>query len=435
MIGILRQSWRNFFRNLHRYRVLLLALVIITALLTAVLGSVLGMHRALREKASRYFAGDVIVLGFAGTGKSTIEDPEKVAEAIDLLPERGVELRARSRRSTHYEPENTELFFAGYWTPQRRLVGVEWELERPILANFDFVAGGVPDAGDQEGVLISSATAEELRISVGDALLVSIRSDRGRINTGELLVRGIYEESSFFGFTTYLHRRALNRLREAPEDEVNEMGVYLENPTRQEGVAAETLAAALAQELPSFGVLKTREAYERAARVRRERREYGVVTLGAQLAEINDLLGAITLIAGAVMALFLGITVVGVSNTFTMIVWERTREIGTLRALGMQRARAVALFLAEALFLGLFGVAVGGTLGVGILAGLRNLVEFPPNVVTTLFLTGGRLAWEMPPWGIPAVGMLAVIASLFGALRAAVRAGRLDPVEALRHRN
>ena len=136
-------------------------------------------------------------------------------------------VRTWSRRSTYYELGNIELFFVGYYAQLRRLVGVEWKLERPILSNFLFADGGVPDDGDEEGILISSATATMLNARVGDAVLVSIRSDRGRSNTVELIVRGIYTESSFFGFTGYLYRRTLNRLREASDDTVNEIGAVL----------------------------------------------------------------------------------------------------------------------------------------------------------------------------------------------------------------
>ena len=133
------------------------------------------------------------------------------------------------------------------------------------------------------------------------------------------------------------------------------------------------------------------------------------------------------------MVLFLGIVTVGVSNTWTMVVWERTREIGTLRALGMQRTGTVGLFLLEALFLGLGGVILGGGLGVALLAGIQRWIRFEPNAFTTLFLTQGRLAWTLPGWGLLGIAGLAVGASLFGALRAAVRAGAVNPVEALRH--
>ncbi|HKK49051.1 MAG TPA: FtsX-like permease family protein [Alkalispirochaeta sp.] len=442
--GLFTAAWRNFIRNLRRYRVLLVALILIVMALTGVLGTMLGLQEAVREKAGRYFAGDLVVLGYQGTGSSLIEDPQAVAAAVEALAagadappgdetHRPVDLRTWSRRSTYYNLDTIELFFAGYYTRQRRMVGVEWDLERPVLENFEYAAGGVPEEGDETAILISTATARALGIGVGDDLLVSIRSDRGRTNTADFIVSGIYIESSFFGYTAYVHRAALNRLREAPEDRVNEIGVYLRNAADEERAAAALTDALAAQGLPTFDVMTDRAAYSAEAGRGRDQREYGVVTLGAQLNEITELLGAITIIAGVVMVLFLGIVTVGVSNTWTMVVWERTREIGTLRALGMQRTGTISLFLLEALFLGVTGVILGGVLGVGLLAAIERWVSFAPNAFTTLFLTQGRLAWNLPWWGLAGIAGLAVGASLFGALRAAVRAGGVHPVEALRH--
>jgi ABC-type lipoprotein release transport system permease subunit len=76
---------------------------------------------------------------------------------------------------------------------------------------------------------------------------------------------------------------------------------------------------------------------------------------------------------------------------------------------------------------------LGSGLGVGLLASIERWVRFEPNAFTTLFLTQGRLAWDLPWWGVGAISGLALGASLFGALRAAVRAGSVHPVEALRH--
>ncbi len=443
-------AWRNFVRNLKRYRILLVALVLIVSALTVVLGTVLGLASGIRLKASRYFAGDLVILGFDGSGGSEISDSAGIEGAVASVTvgpgaERraqngdssvpSFQLRALSRRSTYYDFINIELFFAGYYTRQRRLVGVEWSLERPILADFDFVAGGVPADGDEDAILISTATARDLEIAVGEPVLVSIRSDRRRTNTAEYIVRGIYAESSFFGYTGYIHRRALNRLREAPEENVNEIGIYLSpgQADDEETIATVITAALAAEGLPVFDPLFTRQAYVDGARVDRDPRAYGVVTVGAQLSEITDLLDAITLIAAAIMALFLGIVIVGVSNTWTMVVWERTREIGTLRAIGMQRLRTVALFLLEAVFLGGLGVILGFALGLGLLAGVSTWVEFDPNAFTTLFFTRGRLPWRVPLWGAVAIAALAIGASVIGALRAAIRAGWVDPVEALRH--
>lgn len=431
--GFVYPAWRNYIRNMHRYRVLLFALIIISMVLTSVLAAVLGMREGLYEKASRYFAGNVVVLGYSGSGDSLIEHPGQVKEALDVLEEDGLGLKTFSKRSTYYEATNIELFFSGYWTKQRRLVGVEWQLERPVLKDFDFVAGGVPADGDEDAVLISTAAARQLHIDVGDELLVSIRSNRGRTNTAELIVRGIFAETSFFGYTPYMHRTTLNRLKEAPPERVNEMGFYLERPIADQKEAARLVVEKLSRSFPSFGVLNTRDEYNTVSRKKHEERHYGVVTVAAQLEEINDLLSALTIIAGAVLLMFLGITVVGVSNTFTMIVYERTKEVGTLRALGMQKGRAVGAFLLESVFLGFTAVSGGIILGVAGLEAVRRFVEFPPNFATTLFLTQGRLRWTLPGWAILAIAALVIVSSILGSLRSSFRAGKMRPVEALSH--
>jgi ABC-type lipoprotein release transport system permease subunit len=311
-------------------------------------------------------------------------------------------------------------------------VGVEWARERPVLSGFDFAAGGVPEGGERDAVLISTAVAEDLRVQVGDALIIQITSERGRANTAELTVRGIYRESSFFGYTTYIHRETLNLLDEAPQDRVNEIGVYLERPREQEARAARAITAALGKRFPTVPVIETRETYQRIFHPNREERHYGTVTLEAQLTEITDLLFAVTAIATVIIVLFLGIVAIGVGNTYTMIVYERTREIGTLRALGMPRARTITLFLLESLFLGVTGVVLGGALGVGVLEAIRLWVGFPVRSWTTLFMVGGHLQWSLAPSQVVTVALVAVGASLLGAVRAAVRAGFTRPVDALR---
>lgn len=434
VIGLAALAWRNFSRNLNRYRVLLAALTLVVACLVLILGTVMGMSESLRGKASRYFAGDVVVLGYDGSGRSLITDPEAVREALDEAIERsGIPVVTRSERSTYYEATNAMLFFAGYYARQRRLVGVEWERERPILSTFDFVEGAVPSDGDREGILISTAIADALGARVGDEILVSVVTERGRSNTVDLFVRGIFAESSFFGYTSYLERWALNRVLELPEERVNEIGLYLADPLQDERRAARAITAALAERVPTFPVLRDRDMYSQAARERRDERAYGVVTLEAQLEEITDLLNAIILIAGVVIVLFLGIVVIGVSNTYAMIVFERTREIGTLRALGMQRGRTIVLFLLESLYLGLSGVILGVLTGTVVLEILRRTMVFGGPGWATLFLVQGRIQWSLPAVGIAAISALALAASFVGCLRAAVRAGFIRPVDALRH--
>lgn len=413
---------------------LLLAVALVSGLLTVMLGVTIGAQTSLRAKTARYFAGDVTILGYQNDGLSRIDAIEPVLTAVDALAQSDISLDAVTLRSTYYRLNDIELFASGYSVRQRRLVGVEWDRERSSLAGFAFVDGSVPDGGDREAILLSSATARELQVRVDDIVTLSIRSIRGSVSSDLFRVAGIFDEESFFGFTSYIQRESLNRLREISSDTVNEVGIHLSDANRDEIRAARMLTDALIEQgLPSFGLLQTRNAYNTEAAAARDQREYGLVTLSAQLQEITALVDAVGIVAGTVVVLFLAIVSVGVSNTWTMVVWDRTREIGTLRAIGVSRVGVAVLLLAEAVFLALHG-AILGLAGGGIMAVVTRWVRFPSNGATELLLQQRRVDFVLPAWAIASIVVLVLAASLIGAARGTLRAARVPAAEAMRAR-
>ena len=122
----------------------------------------------------------------------------------------------------------------------------------------------------------------------------------------------------------------------------------------------------------------------------------------------------------SLLALLIG--VLGIANTMAMSVFERTREIGILRALGWSRWQILAHIETEAVALGLAGGLVGIVLGWGALRALATLPR-------TASLVSASRHW---PLLAEAVGVAVVAGLLAGALPA-WRAGQLSPVDALRH--
>ncbi len=126
--------------------------------------------------------------------------------------------------------------------------------------------------------------------------------------------------------------------------------------------------------------------------------------------------------AWATMAVALVLGSVGMLNTMVMAVFERTGEIGLLRALGWRRSRILALILGEAIGLGLLGVVVGSAFAwIGI-----RLLLLSPNA-------RGFVDPQLPP-SIYGIGLvMGAVLSLLGGLYPAIRAASLEPTEALRH--
>ncbi|MFJ1600261.1 ABC transporter permease [Streptomyces sp. NPDC088261] len=112
-------------------------------------------------------------------------------------------------------------------------------------------------------------------------------------------------------------------------------------------------------------------------------------------------------------------------NTFSMLVAQRTREIGLMRALGSSRKQINRSVLFEAVLLGVFGSVAGVAAGVGLAVGLMKLMS-----ATGLELSTGDLTVK---WTTPAIGLvLGVVVTVVAAYIPARRAARISPMAALR---
>ena len=114
--------------------------------------------------------------------------------------------------------------------------------------------------------------------------------------------------------------------------------------------------------------------------------------------------------------------ILGIANTMAMSVFERTKEIGILRAIGWKAGRVMLLIEAEAAVLGL----AGGVLGIGVGWGSLHILSLMPktNAFVSTSLTPTHLLQSM---------VIALFSGLVAGAYPAWRGSHLSPVEALRH--
>ncbi len=146
--------------------------------------------------------------------------------------------------------------------------------------------------------------------------------------------------------------------------------------------------------------------------------EFSAVTQQQVLGTVGRILGLLTTVLAAIAAISLLVGGVGVSNIMLVSVRERTREIGLRKAVGARTRDITLQFLIEAVLLTTIGGLLGIALGVGSALGLSAAVDQLPAVVT----------WWSP---VLAFTVSAAVGIFFGVVPAR-RAGRLDPVVALR---
>jgi putative ABC transport system permease protein len=154
---------------------------------------------------------------------------------------------------------------------------------------------------------------------------------------------------------------------------------------------------------------------------------------GAQMNAASGVFRIIQLVLGAIGGIALLVASIGIANTMTMATYERTREIGIMKAVGASGKQVRALFLFEAAVIGLLG-GVGGLLFAVTAAGLGNLLVASLGTAGQNPVTGGggSLFYIPVPLALFAVTFSALVGLVAGTLPA-VRAANLDPLAALRH--
>lgn len=253
---------------------------------------------------------------------------------------------------------------------------------------------------------MSEVTAKRLGVQVGDQVLLQVQRDAGAINTVPLLVKAIFREASIFGFyTLYVDRRVLNQALGHDPDYSGTIGVYL-----QDERSAERAAAAVDKALNG---------------------QFNAAPLLTFMGELRTLLEALAVVSYGILALLAVVIAVGILNLYRVLIYERVREIGTMRAIGVQRGQVRALILWEAVYLAVCGIAAGFALSLVVLWVL-SLVPLKASAGLDIFLNQGHVSWVMnaDTWAIDALLIGAMVVA--GAVNPAQAAQKTDPVVSLR---
>jgi putative ABC transport system permease protein len=427
---VLHLAIRNLILLRKRYILLFFAVLIGFILITIITGIVFGAMNTIKDKAARYFAGHTCVVGFNAARMQEIRDPDSV---ISYLQARVPGIRSISPRTIYYRPDCT-MFFSGQTIRQRRLVGMDFEREQEEFRSLQFSSGGVEDMlGEkgEHGILISKTAAKLLGARVGDDINIFLTTGTGQYNSATLLVRGIFNETSLFGYVAYMRRQDLNALVGTEKSSATDIAIYVKNGFSQ-GMMTKRVREKLGDRYKVFPPLASREELTKVANsFGLVNDTFAVLSLDAYLAQIKDILGAIVAITYFVLSAFVLIVMIGIVNTYRVLVYERTKEIGAMRALGMQRRSVTRLFLWEAGGLGFLASIVGLILGSVILI-LISLIDFGFLPAAGLFTNSGRLGFSLDIGIISGNVIAMTVAVMCAALGPARNAGKIAPVDALR---
>jgi ABC-type lipoprotein release transport system permease subunit len=408
----LRLAWRNLRRNRRRTWITATTVALAVMLLQLEVSTIIGIERQSMDNLISYQTGHakVFAAGYFPERDElpldrTVTDAANLVRRLEAIP--GVSAAA------------PRIVFAAQLSDGRDQVpctGIGIDLEGGETDVFRLpqaVTAGTFLMSGEPGLLVGSGLAELFGVRPGSWLTVVAKTRPGAYEALELPVVGLVgtgnpdiDRSTFFvPLATASRMLAMN-------GGATEIAVRF-GPAAGEAVTLARIRSTLAAER-GLEVLGWRDL----------ERDYLAMATAERISN------------GIFLGIFVVLAVVGVANTVMLAVFERTREIGMLMALGLRGSGVRRIFVAEGAMLGLLGAAIGTALAVGLMIpysayGLNLTALY--GEIDLGYPVKDRLYGAIDGTALGVVWLLTAVLSGFASFYPAMRASRQRPAEALRH--
>lgn len=443
-MGILFEiAIRNLLQARRRTLFLSLAIGIVTALLIMLSALSAGVSSSVIDTATTLSAGHVNVAGFYKTyptdSSPIITNQQEVREVvIENTP--GLDYVIDRHRGWAKVVSETGSIQVG-------LTGIDAEQEQVLFESIqlaprsEYVEGGGPEVegdlsrlAEPNSALLFASQAEQLGVGVGDMLTVRGEMMRGGANTVDLVVVAVASDVGLLSsFSVFVPTQAILQLYQLQPHTTGAIQVYLDDIDDSDEVAAQ-LRVALAT--AGYEVMEPdpRPFYMKFDSVSSEDwvgQRLDITTWEDEVSFLQWILTGLDTISFTLIAILIAIIAIGIMNTMLISVRERTQEIGTLRAIGMSKNRVLAMFMLEAVILGLFATVVGATIGALISIGIDAAEIRVPIDALRAILLSDTVNMKVDLGSMLSSIVILTLFTVLAALWPAVRAARLQPVTAI----
>jgi len=425
-------AFRNLSRQKKRTILLGSAIAFGVMIVTLINGFAGAFSSNVSENFSNLMAGHIFI---SGTEKgpndkdmSVIRNDSSLTAAVEAS---GAPTKYITRRSAF----SGTLIFEGKKI-RTNVDGAQLDKETFLRERLLLKDGSWDAMADETALILSEKIAAKLNADVGDTILVQMQTVNGQNNVGEFTLAGISFDAGIFG----ANLSYVNELLGLAPDEYQTMGIMLDGLKNTEVSASEIYARLNESGVQLFerGVKdETGAETPFQALLRKQNKEswegvkYRLFTINEMLSQIKQIVAALDTTAAIILVVLFVIIMVGITNTFSMVMFERIGEIGTMRALGVQRGGVRSMFLYEAVFLALGGAIAGIILALIVMLGI-SMINFGMDSPAFLIMKNGHMSFYLPP--LKAVGNVIIIAllTLVAVSSPAGKAAKLTPAEALR---
>ncbi|MFO7985338.1 MAG: FtsX-like permease family protein [Desulfatiglandaceae bacterium] len=411
MVNLIKIAARNLFRYKRR-TLLTLSLIVIGVLFVtgfvAVTGSFKGM---MIGQITDSFVGHLQI-----HRKGYLAAIDSLPLTMNLKPEAVRKAEAALKEMPAIEAYSKRIKFGAMFsnfteTTNIRLNGVDPEMEFKTVPLFLSRVMEGEKALNKGEIFVPELLAKGMKVKVGDMVVVIATNRDGSVNGKQLKVGAILESATGPGGRDgYVHMDDALEILRMEQPEISEIAVRIRDFGRLHEV---------------FGSLRARLSGE----VNNQGKPVFDVHTWEKISPFYNIARMIDMMTLFVKIMLVAIVLISIMNVMIMAVYERVREIGTIAAIGTLPGKILSMFLFEGLFMGAIGAVIGSLLSVVAITAL-NAAQLTFDFGRQ---TGLILAPTIDPAALVTVSGIVIGVSILASLQPALKAARMDPIQALGH--
>lgn len=407
MMMLIKIAWRNIWRSKTR------SAVVIFAIASGLVGGLFAsawMNGMAQQRVQNTFAIE--------TAHIQLHDP-KFAENLDI--KRTITLTSEKIGKIKKIPEvkavTSRLVVSAMAATASKntgvnVIGVDLNTEKEVFKLYkkiDSVNGNFFESKKKNAIVISKALAKELKVKLKSKIVLTFQDYNGEITGGAYKVIGIFKTNNNPWDKThvFVREKDLRNILEIPKDQSHEIDILLNDYTQAKAVSDQ-----LQKEFP--GLLSE---------------DWSVIQ-----PYLNFITNYMDVMMGIFMLIILGALGFGIVNTMLMVILERTKELGMLMAIGMNKKRIFLMIMFETIFLALVGAIVGELISM-LLIRYFGRTGIDLSSMAEGFESVGYSAISYPelePYRYIQITGLVIVTGILASIYPAIKALKLHPSEAIR---
>ncbi len=430
---LLRIAFLSLWQHRRRTGVLMAAIGLVTALMVVMLGVGEGMNRSLIETSTTLMSGHINVAGFfkvtSGQAAPVVTRAQEVLATVKKEVPELLYVASRGRGWAKVVSETNSTMIG--------LGGIDITQEQGLKEALKVKEGRLEDLARPGSIMLFEEQAATLNVRVGDALTISAPTARGTNNTVDVVVVAIVKGLGMLSqFSCFLNEVTLRQLYQLKDDTTGALQIYLPTADLE---YLKKVQARLRDGLTKAGYVMMDEdprafwfKFENVSREPWVGQRLDLTNWHDEVSFVAwtvDLMSWLSFFLGGLLLQIIG---VGIMIVMWISIRERTREIGTLRAIGMQQLSVLLMFLTEGFLLGLLATVGGAVFGVLLSVGL-NAAHVPlPVGVQFVLLSDKLVVLPTVRWVFSTVAFITLVVTLISLIPSFI-AARLKPVTAMQH--